>query len=180
MIIARLGLSWLLLVVLLAVTGGCHDDGIFPLTQIDPQPPMLASVLLVPSKATYSVGESVMTSVVIQNATNVGTVSFHLNSNPEVLRYIGSLEGTFMNSDGSNTIFLRAPTPLGDVIMVALSRLSGGPGASGAGVLATFEFLAVGSGDSGLAFTGANAGVRDPQGQSLPAVFNAFPPQVVP
>ena len=63
-------------------------------------------------------------------------------------------------------------------INVGLSRLGGGPGASGTGVLATFEFLAVGSGDSGFAFDGAS--VRDPQGQSLPALFSTVPVRVVP
>ena len=119
----------------------------------------------------------VVTDVFIQNATNVGAVLFDLRYNPEVMQYVSSVEGTFMNSDGSNTAFFVLPGAAGE-INVALSRLGGGAGASGWGVLATFEFLAVGAGDSGFAFDGAS--VRDPLGQVLPAQFSNVPVRVVP
>ena len=169
--------AWLLLAALITVAVGCDEDDFIAPTLDDP-PASPISILLLPDKATYGVGESEVTSVRIENATNVCTVLFRWRYNPAVLQYVDGVEGTFMNTDGSTTDFLATPTTAGDEIEVGLSRRSGGSGASGTGVLATLEFLAVGSGDGGLAFTGA--GVRDPQGQSLPALFRTMSVLVVP
>ena len=175
MIVTRVGWSWIVLATLVTMTAGCdHDDIIAP---TDPQP-TVASVRLVPGKLTYSVGESVMTDLFIENAKNVGSVPFHLLYDPTVLEYVTGTEGTFLNGDGTNTVFLAVDSGPGGEIVVGLARLGGSPGASGAGLLATFEFLAVGSGDSGFSFTGA--GVRDPQAQFLPASFSTVSVQVVP
>ena len=169
--------SWVLLAALATVIAGCDDGTIAP-EQVDPRPTMPAIVRLVPRQLTFGVGESVVTHLFIENATNVGSVPFHLKYDPEVLQYVGSEEGTFMNSDGTNTVFLVSDTGGGGELVVGLARLGGVSGASGSGVLATFEFLAVGSGDGGLAFTGA--GVKDPMAQYLPASFLIVPVSVVP
>ncbi len=174
MIITRIGRSWFLLAVLVGVAAGCDDDGVVAPTPDDP--PQLASVTLVPSKAIYSVGESVVTDMLIVNGMNVFAVPFHLTYNPDVLQYVSSAQGTFLNTDGSDTVFLVGP--MIDELVVALSRLEVGPGASGDGVLATFEFLATGAGDGGLAFTGAS--LVGPQAMNLPAQFSTVPVRVVP
>ena len=57
MIITRIGWSWLLLAALMTVTAGCDDDGIIVPSQVDPKPTRVASVLLVPFRATYSIGD---------------------------------------------------------------------------------------------------------------------------
>ena len=124
MIVTRVGCSWLLLAALVTITAGCdHDDIVAP---PDPQP-TLASVRLVPSKPTYSVGESVLTDLFIENATNVGSVPFHLLYDPSVLKYVDGTEGTFLNGDGSNTVFLARDSGPGGEIVVGLSRLGGPP-----------------------------------------------------
>ena len=174
MIITRIGRSWLLLAALVTVTAGCDDDGVVAPTPDDP--PQLASVTLVPSKTIYSVGESVVTDMLIVNGMNVFAVPFHLTYNPDVLQYVSSAQGTFLNSDGSDTVLF--VSPMIDELVVALSRLEVGPGASGDGVLATFEFLTTGAGDGGLAFTGAS--LKDPQAMNLPAQFSTVPVRVVP
>ncbi len=174
MIITRIGRSWLLLAALVTVTAGCDDDGVVAPTPDDP--PQLASVTLVPSKTIYSVGESVVTDMLIVNGMNVFAVPFHLTYNPDVLQYVSSAQGTFLNSDGSDTVFFMAS--LIDELVVAMSRLEGGTGASGDGVLATFEFLATGAGDGGLAFTGAS--LIGPPGMNLPAQFSTVPVGVEP
>ena len=45
-------------------------------------------------------------------------------------------------------------------------------------MLATFEFLATGAGDSGLGFTEAR--IRDPQAMLLPVEFSTVPVVVLP
>ncbi len=136
-----------------------------------------AVIGLLPSTLIYHVGESVVLEVVIAGARYVDTVTFSLRYEPAVVRYVGATEGTFMNDDGRQTVFLTNPTA-GDEIEVILSRRGGGRGAAGTGLLATVEFLAVGVGDAGFDFTGAS--VEDPQGRFLPAAFNTAPIRVVP
>ena len=174
MITTRIGWAWFLLAVLVGVAAGCDDDGIVAPTLDDPL--QLASVTLVPSKTIYSVGESVVTDMLIVNGMNVHSVPFHLTYNPDVLQYVSSAQGTFLNSDGSNTVFF--VSPMIDELVVGLSRLGVGTGASGDGVLATFEFLATGAGDGELAFTGAS--LKGPQAMNLPAQFSTVPVRVVP
>ena len=83
-----------------------------------------------------------------------------------------------MSSDGTNTVFLASDTGGGGEVVVGLSRLGGGEGISGSGVLASFQFLAVGAGDSGFAFTGLT--VRDPQAKNLPVTPSSASVKVQP
>jgi hypothetical protein len=138
-----------------------------------------AVVRLVPSRTTYTVGETVVVNIFMENATNVGSVPFHMRYNPLVLQFIPpAVEGTLLKADGTNTVFLAPDTGGGGEIVVGLSRLGGGNGASGSGSLATFQFLAVAEGDAGFAFTGAS--VKDPQARNLPASFSVVSVRVEP
>jgi general secretion pathway protein D len=138
-----------------------------------------ARVRLVPSKLVYSVGETVVVDVFMENAENVGSVPFHLRYNPQVLQFVPPAEeGGLLRADGSSTVFLAPDTGGGGEIVVGLSRLGGGTGASGSGSLARFQFLAVGDGDAGFAFTGAS--VKDPQARNLPASFSVVAIRVEP
>jgi general secretion pathway protein D len=138
-----------------------------------------AVVRLVPSRTTYTVGETVVVNVFMENANNVGSVPFHMRYNPLVLQFIPpAVEGTLLKADGTNTVFLAPDTGGGGEIVVGLSRLGGGNGASGSGSLATFQFLAVAEGDAGFAFTGAS--VKDPQARNLPASFSVVSVRVEP
>jgi type II secretory pathway component GspD/PulD (secretin) len=137
-----------------------------------------ASVQLVPSKTTYSVGEAVVVSLNIVNGQEVGSVPFHLHYNTSTLQFIQHSKGPFLGSDGANTVMFANDTGGGGEIVVGLSRLGGGAGASGNGVLATFEFQAVAVGHAGFAFSGAS--VRNGQADLVPASFTAVPVQVAP
>jgi hypothetical protein len=64
---------------------------------------------------------------------------------------------------------MASDTTAGGEVVVGLSRMGGGAGISGSGVLATFEFQAVNPGDCGFVFVGAS--VKDPRAQNLPASF---------
>lgn len=138
-----------------------------------------ATVRLVPSSPSYRVGDLVTVEVRIENAANVGSVPFHLQFNRQVLEYVGPpIEGGFLSSDGTNTVFLANPSQGGTSLVVGASRLGGATGADGAGVIATFQFQAVNPGDCGFAFTGAS--VKDPQARNLPANFLTAPVAVQP
>ena len=142
------------------------------------EPAGLALVSLVPSKPTYSVGETVVLSLNIANGEHVGSVPFHLHYNTAVLQYVSHAEGQFLKADGTNTVMFANDTGGGGEIVVGLSRLGGGDGASGNGVLATFELLAIGEGSAGFAFSGAS--VRDGKANLVPAQFSAGPVNVAP
>ena len=172
---SRLRILLLLVAVALAYAG-CSDDEIAMMTPSeepdDEIPAGPAVVRLVPSRPIYDVGDSVIVQVVIDQATNVSTVTFHLHYDPQVLVFVPpGIEGPFMSGDGSATVFLASdPGGAGEVV-VALSRMGAAEGAEGSGTLAVFQFQAVAVGSCGFAFTGAS--VKDPQARYLAASFNA-------
>ncbi len=153
--------------------GSTKDD------EADDQPVTPSTVRLVPSAATYRVGDTVTVEVFIENAQNVGSVPFHLRYNGQVLQYIPPAgEGAFLRSDGTETVFLANEARGGGEVVVGLSRLGRGEGVTGAGSLASFQFLAVADGDCGFAFTGSS--VKDPQARNLPARFTTVSVRVEP
>ena len=144
-----------------ALTG---EDGDFP--------PTIATVRLVSSKSVYATDEDVVVEVMIENASNVGSVPFRLRYDPVVLRFDPpAAEGPFMSADGTDTVFLASDPRREGEIVVGLSRLGAAEGAEGAGMLASFVFKALTAGNTGFAFQDAT--VKDPQAQNLPATFQA-------
>ena len=151
--------------------GGQDDPGDQPGEDENQPPTGPAVVQLVPSKAVYAVGETVVVQVVVSNANNVGSTPFHLRYNSRALQFLPpGAEGPFMESDGIDAVFLSSDTGGGGEIVVGLSRMGASQGISGAGTLAVFQFQAIAPGDCGFAFTGAS--VKDPQARNLPAAFN--------
>ncbi|HEX4823132.1 MAG TPA: cohesin domain-containing protein [Candidatus Polarisedimenticolaceae bacterium] len=143
------------------------------------QPPVTspATVRIVPSAPSYHIGDRVVVEVRIDNATNVGSVPFHLKYNRQVIEFVPpAVQGPFLNADGANTVFLANDN--GGEIVVGLSRLGSGDGMTGGGTLATFQFQAINAGDCGFAWNGAS--VKDPQARNLPASFLTAPVAVEP
>lgn len=136
------------------------------------EPPMTQSqVFLVPDRSAYGIGDTVTMNVMIEGATNVGSVPFHLKFNPQVLEFIPpGMEGNFLNNDGSSTVFIASESASGGEIVVGLSRIGKGPGASGSGLLCTLQFLAINEGSCG--FTFSSPSVKDPSAQNLPSNFS--------
>jgi len=142
-----------------------------PEEEEDTPPAGPAVVRLIPSKAVFQIGETVVVQVVIDNAHNVGSAPFHLRYNTQALQFLPpGAEGPFMESDGIDAVFLSSDTGGGGEIVVGLSRMGAATGISGSGTLAVFQFQAIAPGDCGFAFTGAS--VKDPQARNLPAAFN--------
>jgi general secretion pathway protein D len=167
-----------------ADTPPVQDNGEAPPTGDDgtQEPPPVAAgpatVRLVPSAPSYRVGDRVTVEVRIENATNVGSVPFHLRFNRQVLEFVPPADqGPFLKSDGTNTVFLATDSGSGEVV-VGLSRLGGGEGMSGSGTLATFQFQAINPGDCGFGWSGAS--VKDPQARNVPASFLTAPVAVGP
>jgi hypothetical protein len=131
---------------------------------------------MVPSKSVYSVGEEVVVTVVIENATNVASTPFHLRYNRNVLEYVSGVAGEFMRRDGKEPVFLAAPIPQGGDVVVGLSRVGAGAGLAGSGPLVEFRFRAIAPGDAAFAFSGAS--VKDPRARNQPAQFSAAPVRV--
>ena len=160
------------------VDPGVPPPGV-PGTQGTPVATAPATVRLVPSAPSYRIGDRVLVEVRIENATNVASVPFHLRYNRQVLEFVPPAgEGSFLKSDGVNSVFLAKDADAGGEIIVGHSRLGGGDGVSGAGTLATFQFHAINPGDCGFSWVGAS--VKDPQARNLPASFLTAPVAVEP
>ena len=115
------------------------------------------------------VGTSVSIRVDIADATDVGSVPFHVLYNPSVLRFESGEEGPFLQGGGRQTAFFAAPTSDAKEVVVGLSRLGRGDGISGSGELCALHFTAIGPGNAGLGFAAAK--VRDSENRIVPATF---------
>jgi general secretion pathway protein D len=137
-------------------------------------------VRLIPSAASYRVGDRIMVEVRMENGSNVGSVPFHLRYNRDVMEFIPpATEGAFLGSDGAGTMLLASDSPGGGELVVGLSRLEGGYGVNGSGTLAVFQFQAINPGDAGFAFVGPPK-VMDPRATEQPASFMAAQVRVEP
>ena len=141
-----------------------------------PSGPMM--VQLVPSQPSYRVGDTVVVDVVVENGENIGSAPFHLRYDRGVLEYLGATEGNMLNNDGQGTIFLARDAQGGGEVVIGLSRMGSGNGANGSGTLAQIQFQAMNEGPCGFVFN--RAALKDPQAQTLQAVFMAPPVEVAP
>jgi len=155
--------------------GGPEPGGAAPPPQsrsgTNPATPTTPAVVrAVPSAPAYRAGDTIVIEVRLENGSNVGSVPFHLRYNPQLVQFIPpASEGSFLGGDGTGTIFLANDSSQGGEVVVGLSRMGGGAGASGSGTLATFTFKALKGPRVAFAFSGAS--VKDPQARNLPASF---------
>ena len=151
-----------------AGTGGAAPSDASP---TPPSPPR-AVVSFKEASLFAKVGTSFNVQVLIADATNVGSVPFHLSYDPKFLEFVPpAAEGGFLKSDGASTIF-NAQASTTNEIFVALARVGVPTGASVSGspkLLCVFQFQALATGRTSLAFT--EASVLDPAGKPLPADF---------
>jgi general secretion pathway protein D len=133
-------------------------------------PTSVAQVILVSPRNTYAVGETVPVQVQLVGGQNIGSVPFHLRFNPAVLEFMPpAVEGDFLSQAGGPTVFVATEVQGAGEIVVGASRVGTPTGASGAGLLASFQFRAKAPGSSTLSFTGSM--VRDPNANNLPSSF---------
>jgi general secretion pathway protein D len=152
-------------------SSGGNPGGGAPASQPPPQPqapPPPALVNFMPPNVFARVGDEIKIQVQISQATQVGSVPFHVAYNPKILQFVQGEEGEFLKKDGASTIFNAQASTLSQVF-VALARLGVGTGADGEGTLCTFTFKALAAGTASLTFT--EAMVLDAAGEPLPAQF---------
>jgi hypothetical protein len=134
-------------------------------------PTSIAQVILVAPRSSYRVGETVTIQAQIVGAQNVGSVPFHMRFNAQVFTFVPpAVEGDFLASDGASTVFVASEVQGAGEVVVGLSRVGSQTGATGSGLLATFQFLARAPGSGSFSFTGAS--VRSPAAASLPSSFS--------
>ena len=149
--------SVLLVLGLLALScggGGGGGGGGGP-TQPPPTQPALSFTAagaggansLVLASGPGSTAERLFLEVRANQVTDLYGVAFDLSYPTNVLRYVAKTSGTFL--DGTVQV---SETPPGNLV-VGASRLGRVAGASGSGVVVTFEFVALGAGSGSFAFS---------------------------
>ncbi|MGH9867692.1 MAG: cohesin domain-containing protein [Candidatus Polarisedimenticolia bacterium] len=115
-----------------------------------------------PSSTRPQVGSVIKVRVEVRGARQVGSVPFSLAYDPAILEFVpeASTQGSFLRKDGAATSFLaQAGTDREGrtTVVVGLSRLGTGTGASGSGVLCELTFRVRAPGAAPLTFVRARA-----------------------
>lgn len=157
-----------------AARGGAGEVGSEP--AIEPQASTTpapvsgpASVSLVPAALRLRVGEEAAVDVMLQDGTGVGHAPFWLDFDASVIEVLAVTEGDFLRADGRPTQLLSSIQETQGHVVVGLSRLGRGPGASGSGVLATIRVRGKAAGSSQLSFS--HHSLRTTESVELAATF---------
>jgi cohesin domain-containing protein len=126
---------------------------------------------MLPSSRKAAVGDTLTIRVRLDHGSDVGSVPFHVTYNPQVLRFESGEEGSFLSHDGARTAFFASPMRAPGEIVVGLSRIGAGEGASGAGDLCLLRFRVISRGDAELTFN--RASVKDPRDKILDSTFQS-------
>jgi hypothetical protein len=115
-----------------------------------------SAVSVQPVPAAASVGDTIVVNVNISDVVDLYAVEFDLAFDPAVLAAQSVNEGSFLPTGGS-TLFIPGTIDNvgGSVLFNADSLIGAIPGVTGGGTLVSFDFLAVGSGISGLSLQNA-------------------------
>jgi general secretion pathway protein D len=137
----------------------------------------VAQLRLAPGRTQVAAGETVRVQMLVNGAEGVGSVNFQLRYDPTVLRFVPPAEpGDFVGVGGRFGDVQAIESAEGGLIVVS-AMIPGDEGASGSGTLASLNFVALESGDSGFAFSGAQ--VRGTDGDAQPASFRVSNVNVV-
>lgn len=128
----------------------------------------MTSALAAPSFTVTSpsafLGEHVTVNVVAQAVSDLYDYQFDLVYDPTKLQFASDAEGPFLATAGSTFFFGGIPGS-GVISFVFDTLLGPGPGASGTGVMASFDFVAIGKGTSTLSL--ANVLAQDTPGNLI-------------
>jgi general secretion pathway protein D len=137
----------------------------------------VAQLRLAPGRTQVAAGDTVRVQMLVNGAEGVGSVNFQLRYDPTVLRFVPPAEpGDFVGVGGRFGDVQAIESAEGGLIVVS-AMIPGDEGASGSGTLASLNFVALESGDSGFAFSGAQ--VRGTDGDAQPASFRVSNVNVV-
>src|SRR5262249_5523863 len=137
-----------------------------PATQPDPAKPAgNASVRFLPPSITANKDSNITVALVIENGSEVAAAPIGVKFDPKVLKLIDVGRGDFFSSDGQTPVFTKNIQNEAGTALVNLSRLPQTPGMTGAGILVSLTFQAVGPGTSAVSVP--NLTVSNTQGQPV-------------
>jgi type II secretory pathway component GspD/PulD (secretin) len=114
-----------------------------------------AQVIITPSGTDFRIaGGPYLAPLSINNATRVSTLTLTITYNPAVLRVRTVQEGTFMRQGGTTASFSQKIDAVAGRVDIVVTRTGDQTGASGAGLIASLMFDAVGAGGSLLQVNG--------------------------
>ena len=106
-------------------------------------------VFKVTAPANATLGSTFAVDVFATDLADLYAFQFDLLFDPALLQFLGATEGAFLASGGETTFFDGGiNNGLGAIEFVFDTIIGPGPGVSGSGALAHFNFLAIGSGTS--------------------------------
>jgi type II secretory pathway component GspD/PulD (secretin) len=132
--------------------------------------PTPAQIIVTPSGTEFRIaGGPYIAPLSINNASRVSTLSLTISYNPAVLRVRTVQEGTFMRQGGAIASFTSKIDAAAGRVDIVVTRSSDQTGASGAGLLASLLFDAVGAGGSLIQVSGV---ATAPDGSPLQLQFS--------
>ena len=132
--------------------------------------PTPAQIIITPSGTEFRVaGGPYIAPLSITNASRLSTLSVTISFNPAVLRVRTVQEGTFMGQGGTRSSFNQRIDAVAGRVDIVVTRTGDQVGASGAGLLASLMFDAIGPGNSLIQVSGV---ATAPDGSPLPLQFS--------
>ena len=131
-----------------------------------PAPTTPARILVTPPGADWQMGGQPYTvPLTVTNASQMSSLTLTVTYNPAVIRATVVNEGNVMRADGATTTFVPKIDPSTGRIDLAVTRPGDKVGATGAGLLASIVFEAIGPGQSQIALAGVGMNAA---GQQVP------------
>ena len=106
--------------------------------------------------------------ITVGNLPETNTITLRLTYNAQVLRAQAAAQGSFMGQGNMAATFVPRIDPNAGTIDLVFSRPNNGPGASGTGLLASIQFIAMTPGSTQVTMTGTASG---PGGQPVTVSF---------
>jgi len=134
---------------------GCGNGGEVNSNQTSVPVESFSTVSLSPTNQSINPGDMIIHTVEVRNLQETYFSAFDLSYDPEVIEYVDSVEGDFMNQQGADPTSLQIALDNGipGKLTVGLSRLGSIGNISGGGTLLTLRFLAVNPGITTLSFS---------------------------
>lgn len=118
--------------------------------------PRLAFLKLATPSPEVTSGSRFTVSALIENAQNVGALSFSLSFDPKAVRLLSVEDGGFLSKYGRASSVAPQIDNENGKVTVSITRPGGNGGVGGNGVLANLQFEAVGPGRAQISFSQAN------------------------
>ena len=125
-----------------------------------------AVLALLPAQHAVGVDEEFALDVTIDGAQDVFSAGLQLVYDPNVIAFVESFEGDFIDRDGAESTIQVTPSAAG-VLRMGMSRLATTEGISGSGSLVTLVFRGAAEGQTSIEITAAS--IRNAGGQTLAA-----------